>query len=182
MADRDATTGGRKNAAGTTGAWSKSVIADSWGPYWLRGIIAVVVGLAMYHFGLQWLGVHLEWFSGMASFNGAWILAMSVLPVMTGVLIGMIYGFGGKYLAHFPPALFMLYSYQSTTFVPQGSHLLPWGLWIVFVILQMEFCAVGGFIGEIFIRRRYGWDNPSFRPADSEALPDDDGINTSNKL
>jgi hypothetical protein len=94
----------------------------------------------------------------------------------------MIYGFGGKYLAHFPPALFMLYSYQSTTFVPEGSHLLPWGLWIVFVILQMEFCAVGGFIGEIFIRRRYSWDNPSFRRADSEALPEDDGIDSSRKL
>ncbi len=156
--------------------YKKTMLARSWAPYWFRGLVAIIVGVGMYYFGLHGLGVHLEWFSGIAGFNAAWILAMSALPVATGIVIGMIYGFGGKYLAHFPPAFYMLYAYQTTYSLPEGAYLLPWGLWIVFVILQMEFCAVGGFIGELFIRKRFAWDNPDFRRADSEALPDDDGL------
>jgi len=152
------------------------IVAHSWAPYWLRGIVAILVGIACYHFALKLLDVHLEWYKGIAGFDFAWIMAMTALPVGAGVLIGMIYGFGGKYLAHFPPALYMLYCYQTSHSLPDGVHLLPWGMWIVFVILQMEFCAVGGFIGEIFIRRRFSWDDPSFQQADSEALPDDDCV------
>jgi len=129
------------------------------------------------------LGVHIEWFSGLSGFNFAWVLAMSVVPVITGIVIGIIYGFGGKYLAHFPPALAMLWTYQHTHLysLPDGVQLLPWGLWIVFVILQMEFCAVGGFVGELMIRRYYSWDSDDFHPADSEALPEDDEVSSANK-
>ncbi len=148
--------------------------SDSWAPYWLRALIALVVGAVVYKAGLWALDVHLEWYQGLQGFNFAWLLAMSVLPVGTGVIIGMIYGFGGKYLAHFPPALVMLWAYQHTYSLPEGVHLLPWGMWIMFVILQMEFCAVGGFIGELLIRRRFSWDNPDFQRADSVPLPDDD--------
>ncbi|MDX8407673.1 MAG: hypothetical protein R8L58_04735 [Mariprofundaceae bacterium] len=162
--------------------YKKSIRATSWAPYWVRGIVAIVVGVAMYYGILHTLDVHLEWYSGIAGFNASWLVAMGILPVITGIAIGVIYGFGGKYLAHFPPAFYMLYAYQTTYSVPEGSHLLPWGLWIVFVILQMEFCAVGGFIGELLIRKRYSWDDPDFRAADSEALPDDDGIDSKANL
>lgn len=146
--------------------------ADSWAPYWLRAIIAMVVGGLVYQGLMSATGVHIEWFSGMKTFNGMWLIAMSLVPVAAGVVIGVIYGFGGKYLAHFPPALVMLWTYQHTYYVPADTHLLPWGMWVMFLILQMEFCAIGGFIGELIIRKKFSWDNPEFQQADSEALPD----------
>lgn len=148
----------------------------SWAPYWMRGLLAFVVGVVLYEAFMRLLDVHLEYFSGLSGFNFSWILAMSLVPLAVGIVIGLIYGFGGKYLAHFPPAFVMLWHFQyvSSADIPSGAHLLPWGMWIMFVILQMEFCAIGGFIGEILIRKRYAWDNGPIRHADSESLPDDD--------
>lgn len=148
--------------------------ADSWAPYWLRGLLALAFGMAAYRGGLSLLGVHLEWYQGMEGFGLEWVLAMSVLPVFTGIVVGIIYGFGGKYLAHFPPALILAWSYMHPQALPEGVHLLPWAIWIMFVILQMEFCAVGGFIGELLTRRFFSWDNPNFKRADSVPLPDQD--------
>jgi len=155
---------------------SATAVGYTWGPYWMRGVAAFVAGAALYEACMQLLGVQLEYFAGLATFNLAWIVAMSVVPVGVGVVIGMIYGFGGKYLAHFPPAIVMLWHFQhaSGVHVPADVHLLPWGLWIMFVILQMEFCAVGGFIGEVLIRKRRAWDNGVVLRADSEPLPEDD--------
>ncbi|RMH62710.1 MAG: hypothetical protein D6678_00545 [Zetaproteobacteria bacterium] len=153
-----------------------TITADSWAPYWLRALIAIAVGMALYKGSMMLLDVHLAWFRGLQGFDVPWLVAMSVVPVAVGVVIGVIYGFGGKYVAHFPPAFVMLWDYQHTHLysLPQGVHVLPWGIWVMFVILQMEFCAVGGFIGEILIRKRFSWDDPNFRPADSVPLPEDE--------
>jgi hypothetical protein len=151
------------------------IVHQKWAPAWLRGAMAFAVGGAILQTGFDLLDVHLEWFSGISSFNGAWVFAMTVLPVGTGVLIGMIYGYGGKYLAHFPPAAVLIISYYQSMQMPapDGMHLLPMGLMTVFVILQMEFCAVGGFLGELLIRRRSGWTSKYAKSSDSERLPDD---------
>jgi len=147
-----------------------------WGPTWLRGISAFAVGGAVFQTGFQLLGVHLEWFAGIGTFSGSWILAMTLLPFATGILIGMIYGYGGKYLAHFPPLTVLVISYYLSMHMvaPAGMQLLPMGMYTVYVILQMEFCAVGGFIGELFIRKRFGWGPKYVNFSDSEALPEDD--------
>ncbi|HCS13813.1 MAG: hypothetical protein COS82_08920 [Zetaproteobacteria bacterium CG06_land_8_20_14_3_00_59_53] len=162
---------------------SASAVGYTWAPYWMRGSIAFVVGGVLYEGSMRLLGVHLEFFTGLSGFNFSWILGMSLVPVAVGVVIGLIYGFGGKYLAHFPPALVMLWHFQHVDFaeLPAGAHLLPWGMWIMFVILQMEFCAIGGFIGEILIRKRHAWDNGTVHLADSEALPEDDFDSNSGK-
>jgi len=151
-------------------------VGYEWGPYWVRGITAFAVGIMVYKGCFLLLDVQLQYFSGIASFNMAWVLAMSVLPVGVGIVIGLIYGFGAKYLAHFPPAAVMLWDYQHISYadMPDGAHLLPWGMLIMFVILQMEFCAVGGFIGELLMRKRYAWDSGVVHTADSEPLPDDE--------
>lgn len=151
------------------------IVHAQWGPVWLRGIAAFAVGALMMYTGLQVLDVHLEWFFGIATFSFSWILVMTLLPVVTGIVIGMIYGFGGKYLAHFPPlAVFALSYYESIhSSLPEGVHLLPWGMWVMFVILQMEFCAVGGFLGEILVRRRTGWLHRYGPAPDASPLPDD---------
>jgi len=150
-------------------------ILPQWGAPWLRAMAAFAVGGAVLQTGLTILGVHLEWFLGLATFNGSWVLAMTILPVGAGVLIGVIYGYGGKYLAHFPPLTVLLLSYYQSvhTPLPADVELLPWGLWVMFVILQMEFCAVGGFIGEILIRRKTGWRHRYGASLDAESLPVD---------
>jgi len=146
-----------------------------WGPAWLRGAMAFAVGGALMQTGFQLLGVHLEWFAGLSSYNAAWITAMTLLPFGTGIVIGMIYGYGGKYLAHFPPLAVLVISYYQSMQMPEpvGMHLLPMGLMTVFIILQMEFCAVGGFFGELFMRRRTSWTSRYAKKSDSERLPDD---------
>ncbi len=151
-------------------------VLPQWGPVWLRALAAFAVGGAILQSGLAMLDVHLEWFFGLDTFNGSWILAMTILPVTAGVLIGVIYGYGGKYLAHFPPLTVLLISYYQSvhTPLPAGVELLPWGLWVMFMILQMEFCAVGGFIGEILIRRKTGWRHRYGISPDAVPLPDDD--------
>lgn len=156
----------------------------SWAPYWVRGIVAFIVGVLVYQGQMLFLDVHIELFSGMSGFNARWILAMSLVPFLAGIVIGIVYGFGGKYLAHFPPALTMLWVYQHTPLygLPEGTYLIPWGLWIVFVILQMEFCAIGGLVGEIIIRRHYAWDSEGFQAADSESLPDENEGNVESDI
>ncbi|MDX8409708.1 MAG: hypothetical protein R8J84_06670 [Mariprofundales bacterium] len=152
-----------------------------WGPKWMRFAVAFPVGCLIMQTGLDLLNVRIEWFFGIETFSLAWVFCMSLLPFIAGIAVGMIYGFGGKYLAHFPPALVLGYAYYEsmTHVVPSGVHVLPWPLWGFFLILLMEFCAFGGVIGELFIRRRIGWDpvgwDPDTKPqwADSEGLPTD---------
>jgi len=149
-----------------------------WGSPLLRGATAFAVGGGLLQTGYDLLGVHLEYFAGINSFSLNWIVAMFPLPVLTGVVIGMIYGYGGKYLAHFPPLAVLLISYAQSLHnpVPAGEHILPWGIWAMFIILQMEFCAVGGFIGELIMRRRTGWFHRYGESGDAEALPEDDAV------
>jgi hypothetical protein len=151
------------------------IVQQQWAPAWLRAAMAFAVGGAIMQTGFAVLDVHLEWFSGISNYNGSWVLAMTVLPVGAGVAIGMIYGYGGKYLAHFPPLAVLVISYYQSMQMPEpaGMHLLPMGLMTVFIILQMEFCAVGGFIGELFMRRRTGWTSKYAKKTDFERLPDE---------
>jgi len=140
-----------------------------WGPKWLRGLMAFMVGCLIIETGLQLLEVRIEWFSGLATFSLAWVVAMLVLPITAGVVVGFIYGFGGKYLAHFPPVLVLCWAYYESVMhypLPEGIHLLPWPLWAFYLILQMEFCALGGVIGEIIHHSRTGWDSHLIDPSD----------------
>jgi len=150
-------------------------LLPQWGPVWLRGITAFVVGTVLLQAGFNLLGVRLEFFAGLQTFSLSWIISMSLLPVLTGMVIGMIYGFGGKYLAHFPPALVLIFSYYQSMHqpVPEGAHLLPMGMMTMFVILNVEFCAVGGFLGEIIIRRKFGWGAKYVNYNDAERLPEE---------
>ncbi len=152
-----------------------------WGSPLLRGVTAFAVGGGLIQTGLALLGVQLDHFAGMSTFSINWVIAMLPLPVLTGVVVGMIYGYGGKYLAHFPPLAVLMIDYLQSAHTPlaAGDHVLPWGIWAMFVILQMEFCAAGGFIGEIIVRRRTGWYHRYGSSGDAEQLPDNDSRHSS---
>ncbi len=152
-------------------------LPQPWAPKWQRFLVAFLAAGFLFEIGHQLLGVQVELFWGVSGYNFAWVMAMFVLPVITGIAIGMIYGWGGKLVAHFPPLIILAINYYvtATTGVPEGAKLIPLMWWGFFVILNMEFCAVGGVIGELLLKKYYGtWDMPGtcdYAPADSERLP-----------
>ncbi|WP_167631799.1 hypothetical protein [Mariprofundus ferrooxydans] len=150
-----------------------------WAPTWLRGLIAFTAGCLLLDMGLRSLDVRIEWFIGLDTFSFSWVLAMIPLPVLVGVVVGLIYGFGGKYLAHFPPVLVLGWCYYESMShfpLPDGTKLMPWQFWAFFLILQMEFCALGAVFGEVLHHRLRGWDNRIKYGADSEYLCDQEEI------
>ncbi|MBF0282074.1 MAG: hypothetical protein HQM07_05860 [Zetaproteobacteria bacterium] len=152
----------------------------SWGPKWLRGLVAFAVGALLLDSAFSALDVRIEWFFGISTFGMNWVIAMTVVPIAVGVVIGFIYGFGGKYLAHFPPVLTLGWAYyesvQHISEMPIGVHLIPWPLWAFYLILQMEFCAGGGVIGELLMRRYLGWDSQPVHRADSSHFEEDEDV------
>jgi len=152
--------------------------AKRWAPTWQRFFVAFFASTVVFDLGHRLLDVQIELFWGIAGFNAAWILAMYVLPFVAGIVFSLIYGWGGKILAHLPPLFVLSLEYYTTlhTGIPEGASLLPILWWSFFVILNMEFCALGGFVGELLLKYRYGTlDMPGtadYAPADSERLPD----------
>jgi len=152
--------------------------AKRWAPTWQRFFVAFFVSTVVFDLGHRLLNVQIELFWGIAGYNFAWILAMYVLPFVAGIVFSLIFGWGGKILAHLPPLFILSLEYYTTlkTGSPEGASLIPVMWWGFFLILNMEFCALGGFVGELLLKYRYGTlDMPGtadYAPADSERLPD----------
>ncbi|MDQ6953469.1 MAG: hypothetical protein Q9M15_08080 [Mariprofundaceae bacterium] len=149
-----------------------------WAPAWQRFFVAFFATTIVFDLGHRVLDVQIELFWGIAGYNFSWVLAMYALPFLAGIVFSLIFGWGGKLLAHLPP-IFVLgidYYMRVQTGAPEGAQIIPLMWWGFFLILNMEFCAVGGFIGELLLKYRYGTlDMPGtadYAPADSERLPD----------
>jgi len=163
-----------------TTAVARKQFPKPWAPKWQRFMVAFFAGALFFDLGHQLLGVRVELYWGIAGYDLAWVAAMFVLPFGTGVIVGLVYGWGGKWLAHFPPLVVLALSYYSTmtTGAPDGARLIPLMWWGFFAILNMEFCAFGGVIGEVLLKHWYGsLDVPGtadYAPADMEPLPKDE--------
>lgn len=123
---------------------------------WVRVLVALGIGCAMIHFAERVLGVRVELFYGLKTFNFNWMLTIFVVPFVTGWVIAWVYGMGGKMVAHFPPLIVNGISYFQTVYmtgVPEGAQLNPIGWWGLYVILTMEFCAFGAFLGELHLQK-----------------------------
>ena len=124
-----------------------------------RGALALFAGCLIIYTGDHLLGIRAELFLGLETFNIRWILDIFIIPFIAGTVVGMIYGMGGKWLAHFPPLIIRFYGYIQTlkfTGIPAGTALMPMGWWGFFVILTIESATAGGVMGEILIKRTYG--------------------------
>ena len=122
-------------------------------------IIAVAAGALVIYVGDTLLGVKLELFYGIATFHPLWIVDLFLVPFLGGIVVAMIYGLGGKILAHFAPLIVRLISYyqlHAGEGPPPGSDLLPLGYWLLVVIVAVEFASIGGVVGEIVVKRTYG--------------------------
>jgi len=122
----------------------------------LKILAAVGIGCAMIYFGGRVLNVRLELFWGLSTYSLAWIVVLFILPFVTGIIIGWMYGPGGKIVAHFPPLIVHGLNYIQTMQMsgpPHGASLMPLGWWGLYVLLTMEFCAFGAFAGEFMLQR-----------------------------
>jgi hypothetical protein len=125
----------------------------------IKGLVAILVGCAINYFGDRLLGIKIELFYGIQTFNFLWILDMFALPFVVGVVVAVIFGLGGKWLCYFPPLIVRALSYYEILHgsgVPHGMSLLPLGWWGFFVILVIEASAFGGVMGEIWVKGTYG--------------------------
>jgi hypothetical protein len=124
-----------------------------------RGLAALLIGMALNHFGDRLLGVRIELFSGLSTFSFAWLLDVFFVPFVVGLVVSRIFGMGGKWLCYFPPLIVRSLSYAEILYVsgtPHGSNLNPMGWWGLYVILAMESAGIGGIVGEVIIKNIYG--------------------------
>jgi len=124
----------------------------------LWGTFALAVGSAIVYFGDRLLNVSLEIYFGISTFSPIWVLDLIFVPLVAGYVVSLIYGLGGKMLAHFAPLFVRIFGYYSldpSTF-PDGVTLLPVGYWILIIIVSMEAAAAGGLIGEYTVKKTYG--------------------------
>lgn len=127
------------------------------------GLLALSVGCLVNYVGDKIIGVRLELFWGLQTFNFLWFLQLFILPVFVGMTVSMIFGLGGKWLCYFPSAIVRCLSYVEMKYlidIPQGADLMPFGWYIFFMILAVESAAIGGVLGEIVIKRIYGRTDP----------------------
>lgn len=130
--------------------------------FWM-GVIALAVGCLVNYVGDLLLGVRIELFWGLQTFNFIWFLQLFVLPVFVGISVSFFFGLGGKWLCYFPPFIVRFLAYYETVYitgVPQGAQLMPMGWWLFFVIIAVECAAIGGVLGEIMVKRIYGRTSP----------------------
>jgi hypothetical protein len=118
-----------------------------------------MVGCLVNYVGDKLLGVRIELFWGLQTFNVVWFLQLFILPILVGMSVSFIYGLGGKWLCYIPPLIVRFIAYYETQYiigVPDGASLMPMAWWGFFVILAIESAVIGGVAGEIMIKRIYG--------------------------
>lgn len=128
-------------------------------PRYLKGTLAILAGCIVNIIGDKLLGIQLELYWGLQTFNAVWFVDVFVVPLIAGFAVSAIFGIGGKWLCYFPPLIVRIISYYSianVTGIPEGASLMPMGWWGFFVILTIESAAIGGFLGEIMIKKTYG--------------------------
>jgi len=129
------------------------------------------MGTALIYFGDKLLGVKIELFSGLSTFNVAWALDIFFLPFMMGMMVAWIFGRETNHsaesfrltqgigiiiwLCYFPPLIVRSFNYAEILYVtgaPEGTSLLPFGLWACFAVMTMVTAGMGEIIAEVIIK------------------------------
>ena len=131
----------------------------------IRALAVVLLASAFNHFADRILAVRIEVFTGgIGYFSPSWVVDMFLVPFVTGVLVAVIYGFGGKWLSYVPCLIVRGMSYYDISMhlgdLAPGSSLMPIGWWGFYVILVVESAGIGGVIGEVMVKRTYGRSRP----------------------
>ncbi len=125
-----------------------------------RAFVAVTLAAVLNHLGDRLLGVNIEVFTGgIGYFSPAWVVDVFFLPAFAGLVLGLLFGKGSKWLCYLPPLIVRALNYYEVaeiTGVPQGASLIPLGWWGFFVILVMEAALIGAILGEVLVKKTYG--------------------------
>lgn len=121
-------------------------------------VLSCMVAAGFLYFSFKLLGVNFGLFNGIGTFNINFVIAVFFVTFVAGIIVAVIYGLGAKIIAHFPPLIVMIPQYMSLEWetTPPGYTILPFGYWILMLILAAEFCALGGFAGESLVKKIYG--------------------------
>lgn len=123
-------------------------------------LTAVSAGALIVYLGDRLLGVRLEFFFGVETFSPLWVLDLFGVTFVAGTVVSLIYGLGGKILAHLSPLIVRCISYYEVTHglapVPHGFTVVPMPYWVLIVVISAEFAAFGGVVGEIITKKTYG--------------------------
>ena len=123
-------------------------------------LIAVAAGAVVIHFGDKLLGVTLEYYFGVDTFTPVWVLDLFGVPFVAGIVVSLIYGLGGKILAHFSPLVVRIITFyelhHGLVTPPHYATVLPLSFWLLIVVVSAEFAAIGGVVGEIIVKKTYG--------------------------
>lgn len=121
----------------------------------MKGVLAVLAGMALIYLGDQALGVNIEIYRGIATFTLPWVIDVFLVPFVAGVVVSLIYGRHGKWLACLPPLFVRGISFIQLTFFNDSSEYVdlffkvPLAYWGPCLILVVEVGNFGGIIGEI---------------------------------
>ncbi|KXW56525.1 hypothetical protein LHV13_02915 [Ferrovum sp. PN-J185] len=119
-----------------------------------RGLYGVIVGFIINLVCDLVLGVNVEVYKGIATFNVLWMIDVFFVPFGVGYVTSRIYGEkGGRYVACLPPLLLRPLSYLYLHYIahPMGDFFLQLNLyyWGPMLILVVESANFGGIIGEV---------------------------------
>lgn len=124
-------------------------------------LFAILSGAAAMYALNQLLDVRLELFGDLTSyFHPSLFIGLILTPFVAGVIVSLIYGLGGKVLCYFPALMVYLFQYFSTaadsSSIPDDMRLLPIGYMGFIIIVAIEAAAVGGILGELWVKKTYG--------------------------
>lgn len=88
---------------------------------YVKGIIAVLVGMALNYLGDKALGVNIEIFTGISTFTFTWMIDIFLVPFVVGLAVSWIFGLGGKWLACLPPLFVRCISFVYLTYFENPS-------------------------------------------------------------
>ncbi len=124
-------------------------------------LIAITAGAAAMYALNFIFGVRMELFGDLTSyFHPSLFIGLVFTPFVAGVIVSLIYGLGGKVLCYFPALIVYLHQYFSTvagtSAIPDDMRLLPIGYMGFIIIVAIESAAVGGILGEVWVKKTYG--------------------------
>ncbi|MDH4228697.1 MAG: hypothetical protein OEW11_03000 [Nitrospirota bacterium] len=118
--------------------------------------IGVAVGCTVYYLLSKAFGVTIEVFDGINTFtNPAWFAAVTVAPLASGFVTGVIARHNGKWLAMAPLLLLHPVDYFQAVASHRGV-MLSFGIFVFLMIVMLELALMAGWAGELLRNRLAG--------------------------
>jgi len=125
-----------------------------------QALLGIIVGATVYYLLSKLVGVHVEVWQGIRTFNNPlWFIAVAVVPAFSGLITGIVAGHNGKWYAMVPVGLLHSLDYMALS-QSAGAQtvVLGSGLFVFFMIVMLELALMAGWGGEL-IREKLSGEN-----------------------